>query len=101
LNCMLDPDPRLDEFTRWIILMMLYACRPGAASERILLRVLQSLHFDCELDDVRQGLKYMTSVGLVQTASDRCSGWRARLTSLGAAVIEYKARPASDIRRRR
>jgi hypothetical protein len=76
------------EFIRWMILRMLYACRPGAANETIILRVLQNLDFDCELDDVRQAFDYMRSVGLAESHSGR-TGWRARLTTLGVAVAEY------------
>jgi len=89
------------EFIRWLVLRMLYACRPGAANETIILRVLQNLDFDCELDDVRQDIDYMQSVGLAETGQDGLTGWRARLTAVGVAVVEYGVRAPSGIGRPR
>lgn len=89
------------EYARWMILRMLYACRPGAASETIVLRVLLSLDFDCELDDVRQAIDYMQSTGLAQTRQNRRTGRQARLTALGVAVVEYDERAPSGIARTR
>lgn len=89
------------EFARWMILRMLYAGRPGGASEIIVLRVLQSLDFDCELDDMRQDMDYLRSIGLAETGQDgRTRRW-ARLTELGVAVVEYSARASSGIGRPR
>jgi hypothetical protein len=89
------------EFTRWMILRMLYASRPGAASETIILRVLQNLDFDCELNDVRQAIDYMQSAGLAKAGQNGRTGWRASLTALGMAVVEYGARAPSGIGRPR
>ena len=92
---------RAREFTRWMILRMLYACRPGAASETIIMRVLQNLDFDCDLDDVREAIEYMQSAGLAETGHHSRTAWRARLTALGVAVVEYNARAPSGIGRPR
>jgi hypothetical protein len=80
---------------------MLFACRPGAASETIILQVLHNLHFNRELDDVRQAFDYMRSVGLAEVNQDGRKGWRARLTALGLAVVEYNAQAPSGIGRPR
>jgi hypothetical protein len=89
------------EFARWLILRMLYACRPGAASEQIILRVLQSLEFDCGPGDVRQVIDYLESAGLAIPQRNGRQGWRARLTPLGVAVVEYAAHVPSGISRPR
>jgi hypothetical protein len=89
------------EFARWLILRMLYACRPGAASENIILRVLQSLDFDCGPIDVRQVIDYLQSAGLAVPVRNGRKGWRARLTPLGVAVVEYAAHAPSGISRPR
>lgn len=89
------------EFIRWMILRMLYAGRPGGVSELIILRVLQNMDFDRELDDVRQDMDYMRSVGLAAAGQDDLTGCRARLTALGVAVVEYTARVPSGIGRPR
>jgi hypothetical protein len=89
------------EFTRWIILRMLYACRPGAASEKIILRVLKSLEFDCDLADVRDAINYMRLIGLAETEKNRTTAGRARLTPLGVAVVEHSTHAPSGIARPR
>jgi hypothetical protein len=89
------------EFVRWMILRMLYAGRPGVVSETILLRVLQSLDFKCELDDVRRNLDYLRSVGLAETGGNGLAGRSARLTELGIAVVEYSAHAPSGVGRPR
>ena len=89
------------EFARWMILRMLYAGRPGGVSETIILRVLQSFDFNCELDDVHQDMAYMRSVGLAEAGPDDLTGCRARLSALGAAVVEYSARVPAGIDRPR
>ncbi len=89
------------EFARWMILRMLYAGKPGEVSETILLRVLQSLDFDCELDDVRRDMDYLSSAGLTETGQNGVMGYRARLTELGVAVVEYSAWASSGIGRPR
>jgi hypothetical protein len=87
-------------FVQWMILRMLYACRPGAASEKIILKVLESLDFGCELNDVREAITYMQSAGLLNTIHGR-TGWRARLTKLGVAVVEYSEQAPPGIGRPR
>jgi hypothetical protein len=101
LNVKIEMQQPVGEFIRWMILRMLYACRPGRVSETIILRVLQNLEFDCELDDVRQVIDYMQSVGLAEAGQNRLTGWRARLTGLGVAVVEYNAEAPSGIGRPR
>lgn len=95
----LEHDAR--EFTRWIILRMLYACRPGAASEKLILRVLQSLELNCDLADVREAIDYMQFIGLAESDKNRLATGRARLTPLGVAVVEYSTRAPSGIARPR
>ncbi len=80
---------------------MLYACRPGEASERIILRVLRSLDFNCELEDVREAINYMQLIGLAEARHNRHDGGRARLTALGVAVVEYSVIAPSGIGRPR
>jgi len=89
------------EFTRWMILRMLYAVRPGGVCEIILLRVLGSLDFNCELDDVRREVDYLRSVGLAEAGEGRLTGRSARLTELGVAVVEYSAHAPAGIDRPR
>jgi hypothetical protein len=89
------------DFARWMILRMLYAARPGRVSDTIILRVLQTFDFDCGLDDVRQALDYMRSVGLAEAARDELTGCWARLTVMGVAVVEYDVRSPSGIGRPR
>jgi hypothetical protein len=80
---------------------MLYAVRPGKVSETILLRVLQNLEFDCQLDDVRQAMNYMQSAGLAETGQqDETRRW-ACLTTLGTAVVEFNAPAPAGIARPR
>jgi hypothetical protein len=93
-----DQDQR---FTRWLILRMLYACRPGAASGTIMLRVLHSLNFDCAPADLSHAIDYMCSAGLAEARRDDLAGWRAHLTALGVAVVEYNAQAPSGIARPR
>jgi len=97
LNDKIELQKRARELVRWMILRMLYAGRPGRVSELIILRVLKSLDFDCKLDDVRQDMDYMRSVGLAEAGQDNLRGWWARLTALGIAVVEYGARTPSGI----
>jgi hypothetical protein len=99
LNEKIGSQQRPQEFIRWMVLRMLYACRPGAACETIILRVLQTLEFDCEPDDVRQAVDYMQSVGLAEAGQHRRTGPCARLTALGIAVVEYNAQSPSGIGR--
>lgn len=100
LNDQIEPQQPVREFTRWMILRMLYACRPGAATATIIARVLQSLEFDCALHDVHEAIGYMELTGLA--ASQHCrTGRRARLTALGVAVVEFSARAPAGIRRPR
>jgi hypothetical protein len=94
-------EQRTREFIRWIILRMLYACRPGAANERIILRVLRSLDFNCELEDVREAINYIQSIGLATARHNRRQGGQARLTALGVAVVEYSIVAPSGIGRPR
>jgi hypothetical protein len=101
LNDKIEPQQPAREFTRWMILRMLYACRPGAASATIMVRVLRNLDFDCELEDVREAVEYMRLAGLAATGQHRRTGWCARLTALGVAVVEYSARAPSGIGRPR
>jgi hypothetical protein len=101
LNDTLGLEPRTREFTRWMVLRMLYACRPGAANERIILRVLNSLDFNCQLDDVRAAIDYMQLIGLTEARQNRTKGASARLTSLGVAVVEYSAHAPAGIGRPR
>jgi hypothetical protein len=75
---------------------MLYACRPGAASERIVLQVLRTLGWNYAPEDVRTAIDYMRSVGLAETRLNTVTGRHARLTRLGVAVIECKTLTASD-----
>jgi hypothetical protein len=89
------------EFTRWLILRMLYACRPGTASATIILRVLHGLDFDCEPTDVSRAIDYMCSIGLTETGQNDLTGCWARLTALGVAVVEYNTRAPSGIGRPR
>jgi hypothetical protein len=89
------------EFTRWMMLRMLYAVRPGRAGQTVLLRVLQSLDFNCQLDDVRRDMDYLRSVGLAEAGEDNLRGYWARLTNLGVAVVEYNAQAPSGIDRPR
>ena len=100
LNDKLTQSQPLREFTRWMILRMLYACRPGMASDRLIVRVLQNLEFAWSLDDVHEAIDYMQSTGLADSQHRR-TGWRARLTALGVAVVEYSARAPAGIRRPR
>ena len=99
MNDKIELQKRAREFVRWMMLRMLYAGRPGGVSELIILRVLQNLDFDCELDDVRQDMDYMHSVGLAEAGQDHLTGCWARLTALGVAVVEYSARTPSGIGR--
>jgi hypothetical protein len=101
LNDKIGLEQRTREFTRWMILRMLYACRPGAANERIILRVLQGLDFNCELHDVREAIDYMQLIGLAEARQNRRTGARARLTGLGTAVVEYSTRAPSGVGRPR
>jgi hypothetical protein len=100
LNDKIEPQQRVREFTRWMILRMLYACRPGAATDTIIARVLQNLEFNCAVHDVHEAIEYMQLTGLAYTQHRR-TGWRARLTALGVAVVEYSARAPAGIRRPR
>jgi hypothetical protein len=97
LNDKIELQEHAREFARWMILRMLYAGRPGGVSETILLCVLQSLDFNCELDDVRRGMDYLHSVGLAEAGEDGLKGRWARLTELGVAVVEYSAHAPSGI----
>ena len=101
MNNEIELQKRAHEFVRWMVLRMLYAGRPGGVSELIILRVLQNLDFDCELDDVRQDMDYMCSVGLAEAGQDNLTGCWARLTTLGVAVVEYSACAPSGIGRPR
>jgi len=101
LNDTFGLEQRTREFTRWMVLRMLYACRPGAANERIILRVLNSLDFNCELDDVREAIDYMQLIGLAEARQNRIRGGSARLTRLGVAVVEYSTRAPTGIGRPR
>ncbi len=101
MNHTIETETRTREFIRWMILRMLYACQPGAASETIILRVLQSLDFQCGLDDVRQDLDYLRSIGVAETGGRRVASGRVRLTPLGVAVVEYNTRAPSGIGRPR
>lgn len=83
-----------------MILRMLYACRPGAATDIVIARVLQNLEFAWSLDDVHEAIDYMQLTGLADIQQSR-TGWRARLTALGVAVVEYSARAPAGIRRPR
>jgi hypothetical protein len=100
LNDKIEPQQHVREFTRWMILRMLYACRPGAATDTIIARVLQNLEFNCAVQDVHEAVEYMQLTGLACTQHRR-TGWRARLTALGVAVVEYSARAPAGIRRPR
>jgi hypothetical protein len=80
---------------------MLYAGRPGGISEIIILRVLQNLDFDCELDHVRRDMDYLQSIGLAEAGWDDMTGCWARLTALGSAVVEYNKCAPSGIGRPR
>jgi hypothetical protein len=101
LNDKIELQKRDREFARWMILRMLYAGRPGGISEIVILRVLQSLDFVCELDHVRQDIDYMQSIGLAEAGWDGMTGCWARLTALGIAVVEYNEHAPSDIGRPR
>jgi hypothetical protein len=87
------------EFVRWLILHMLYAARPGGISDIVILRVLQNLDFDCQVDRLREDLDYLQSVGLAEAGHDDIIGYRAGLTRLGVAVVEYKERVPSGVGR--
>jgi hypothetical protein len=82
-----------------MILRMLYAIRPGGVSETIVLRVLQDLDFECELNDVRQEMDYLRSLGLAEASQDVPTGWWSRLTAQGVAVVEYDTPAPSGIGR--
>jgi hypothetical protein len=101
LNATIDLQDRNQEFTRWMMLRMLYACRPGAASESVVLQVLRNFDFNCDLHDVRKAFDYMESVGLAAAVRDRVRGWRARITPLGIAVVEYDVKAPLGIGRPR
>jgi hypothetical protein len=101
LNNAIELQKRAREFVRWLILRMLHAGRPGGVSELIILRVLQNLDFNYELDDVRQDMDYMCSVGLAEAGQDNLTGCWARITALGVAVVEYGACAPSGIGRPR
>jgi hypothetical protein len=58
-----------------MILRMLYACRPGAATDTIIARVLQNLEFNCALDDIHEAIQYMELTGLADSQHHR-TGWR-------------------------
>src|SRR5690348_6271252 len=92
MGTILDSKIALQKFLRWMILRMLYAARPGGASEIIMPQVLQSMEFDCELNDVRQDMDYMCAVGLAEAGQDDLTGCRARLTALGVAVVDCSVR---------
>ena len=89
------------EFVRWVILRMLYAGGPGGVSEITILRVVQTMDLDCELDDVRQDMDYMRSAGLAEVGPNGPTGCRVRLTARGVAVVEYSARAPSGVGRPR
>jgi len=77
-------------------------CRPArGVNETIILRVLHSFDFECALDDVRQDIDYMRSVGLAEAGRNNRTGWRVRLTALGVAVVEYSERDPSGVGRPR
>jgi hypothetical protein len=99
LNGKIELQKRAREFVRWMILRMLYAIRPGGASETIILRVLQDLDFDCELNDVRQEIDHLHSLGLAEAGQDTRTGGWSRLTAQGVAVVEYNAPAPSGIGR--
>ena len=101
MNGKIELQKHAREFVRWMILRMLYAGRPGGVSEIIILQVLQNMDFDCELNDVRQDMDYMRSVGLAEAGQDDLTGCWARLTALGVAVVEYSARAPLGIGRPR
>jgi hypothetical protein len=101
LDTKIELQEQAREFARWMILRMLYAVRPGGVSETILLHVLESLDFHCELDDVRREVDYLRSVGLAKTGEDRLTGRSARLTKFGTAVVEYSAHAPIGIDRPR
>ncbi|HJU12181.1 MAG TPA: hypothetical protein VJ728_14955 [Candidatus Binataceae bacterium] len=101
MNPTSESQQRAQDFIRWMILRMLYACRPGTASEEIVVRVLQNLDFDYALEDVRQALDYMESAGLAVIRRTVRNGQRARLTKLGVAVVEYSTPAPSGIGRPR
>ncbi len=101
MNDKIELQEHAREFARWMILRMLYAGRPGGASEIIVLRVLQSLDFYCKSNDVRQDIDYLHSIGLAETGQDSKTRRWARLTELGVAVVEYSAQAPSGIGRPR
>ncbi|SRR6266851_2980100 len=102
LNDKIELQKHAREFARWMILRMLYAGRPDGIGEAIILRVLQDLDFDCELDDVRRQLDYLRSLGLAEAGQDDPgAGWWARLTAQGVAVVEYNASAPSGVGRPR
>ena len=97
MNDKIELQKRDREFARWMILRILYAGRPGRISEMIILRVLQNLDVDCELDQLRQDMEYMQSVGLAEAGCNDTTGCWACLTALGVAVAEYNKHAPSDI----
>ena len=101
MDTKIEPQEHAREFTRWMILRMLYAIRPGGVSETVLMHVLGSLDFNCELDDVRREVDYLRSLGLAEAGKGSLTGRSTRLTELGAAVVEYSAHAPAGIDRPR
>lgn len=104
-----DDEPRsVDMFRmqreelRWRLLRALEAGRPGAVSEKLLLRVAAAVNLPTTPREIRVQLEYLEGLKLVSIekgAPDQVKEWMAKLTPEGVNVTDYTSEcPAGIVR---
>lgn len=83
-------------YSRWMALLALQAAQPFGASDAVVLSVVQAVHADTRLPEIRHELEHLTLRGLVTLRKDTGS-YFAELTEQGMAVAGYSAPAPSGI----
>lgn len=94
-----DLSKALREETRWRILRILDAGRPGEVSETIILRALSDIRLHSTMREIRRDLKFLEGLGLIRVEGEDSPEWLAGLTAHGVNIVEYAAPAPAGITR--
>jgi hypothetical protein len=86
-----DPEKSHRETLRWLILLTLHAARPLGAGETLMLDIVRQVIPGCTVRELRNELDYLMERELLHLDGRAGPQWRAKLTRIGADVVEYTA----------
>ena len=89
------------EEARWRMLRVVDSGRPVPVSEQVILQVLDNLHLEYSLKQLRRELTYLRDLGLVKLSGEDSDFWFVELTAMGVDVVEYNAKSPAGIARPR